>query len=130
MRFVTPSVEELAALRPDPLIFEQELDLRPQVAASLERALGFRGGRRYWRSESGYLYAVDLGDFGRGQPSMALIHGFWPRYEPRPLNDEQIDDDLEAFLFWMSEVCDGLDPEDLRWTLERSPRHRARASRG
>jgi len=128
MNFVVPTAEALAALRPDPLIFEQELDLRPQVAASLERALGFRAGRRHWRATSGHLYAVELGDFGRGQPSMALIYGFWPRYEPRPLNDEQIDDDLEAFLLWMSEVCDGLDPDDLKWTLERSPRHRERAT--
>ena len=130
MNFVTPTTEDLAALRTDPLIFEQELDVRREVATSLERALGFRAGRAYWRAASGHLYAVELGDFGRGCPSMALIYGFWPRYEPRPLSDEQIDDDLEAFLFWMAEACDGLDPDDLRWTLDRSPRHRARAARG
>ena len=130
MNFVTPEPAELAALRPDPLIFEQELDVRPQVAASLERALGFRAGRAYWRAASGYLYAVELGDFGRGRPSMAILYGFWPRYEPRPMSDEEIDDDLEAFLFWMAEVCDGLDPADLQWTLERTPRHRERAGAG
>jgi hypothetical protein len=58
---------------------------------------------------------------------MAILYGFWPRYEPRPLTDEQIDGDLEAFLLWMAEVCDGLDPADLQWTLERTPRHRDRA---
>ncbi len=130
MNFITPTAEDLAALRADPLIFEQELDVRQEVARSLELALGFRAGRAYWRAGSGHLYAVELGDFGRGHPSMALIYGFWPRYEPRPLTDEQIDDDLEAFLFWMAQACDGLDPEDLRWTLDRSPRHRARAARG
>jgi hypothetical protein len=123
-----PDRAELAQLRADPLIFEQELDGRPEVASSLERALGFRAGRAYWRSGRGHLYAVELGDFGRGRPSMAIIYGFWPRYEPRPLSDEEIDDELEAFLFWFAEVCDGLDPDDLQWTLERSPRHRSRAT--
>jgi len=122
MNFVTPTAVELAALRPDPLIFEQELDVRPEVAESLERALGFRAGRRYWRSGRGVLYAVELGDFGRGTPSMAIVYGFWPPYEPRPLTDAQIDEDLVAFLLWMAQVCDGLDPDDLRWTLERAPR--------
>jgi hypothetical protein len=126
MNFVNPTSVELAALRADPLIFEQELDVRPRLASSLERELGFRAGRRYWRAASGQLYAIELGDFGRGRPSMALIYGFWPRYEPRPLTDQQIDDDLEVFLFWMAEVCDGLDPADLQWTLERTPRHRPR----
>lgn len=123
MNFVTPSPAELAGLRADPLIFEQELDVRPEVAASLERALGFRAGRRHWRARaSGALYAIDLGDFGRGHPSMAILHGFWPRYEPRPLNDAEVDADLVEFLAWMAGVCDGPDPEDLAWTLERTPR--------
>ena len=126
MNWVDPSADQLAALRADPLIFEQELDVRPDVAASLERALGFRAGRRYWRAAAGQLYAIELGDFGRGRPSMAILYGFWPRYEPRPLTDEAIDNDLEAFLHWMAEACDGLDPADLQWTLERTPRHRAR----
>ncbi|HTX51334.1 MAG TPA: hypothetical protein VME40_18310, partial [Caulobacteraceae bacterium] len=70
--------------------------------------------------------AIDLGDFGRGQPSMAIVSAFWPRYEPRPLTDEQIDEELVPFLLWMAESCDGLDPEDLKWTLERTPAARAR----
>ena len=122
MNFVTPSPGDLAGLRADPLIFEQELDCRPDVAESLERALGFRAGRRYWRTDGDRLYAIDLGDFGRGRPSMALIHGFWPRYEPRPVSDIEIDADLADFLLWMSAVCDGLDPQDLQWTLDRTPR--------
>ena len=122
MNFIQPDEAELAALRADPLIFEEELDVRPELAASLERAVGFRAGRAYWRSQGGHLYALDLGDFGRGRPSMAIIYGFWPRYEPRPLDDAAIDEDLKAFLLWMAEVCDGLDPADLKWTLERSPR--------
>jgi hypothetical protein len=127
MNFITPSPAELAGLRADPLVFEQELDVRPEVATSLERALGFRAGRAYWRAASGQLYAVELGDFGRGRPSMAILYGFWRRYEPRPLTDVAIDDDLEVFLTWMAQVCDGLDPADLQWTLERTPRHRDRA---
>ena len=129
MNFVTPTQAELAALRADPIIFEQELDGRPEVAASLERALGFRAGRAYWRSEGCCLFAIELGDFGRGRPSMAIVYAFWPRYEPRPFTDEAIDDELVPFLLWVAEVSDGLDPEDVRWTLERTPRARARAAR-
>jgi len=129
MNFITPTEAELASLRADPIIFEQELDGRPDVATSLERALGFRAGRAYWRSEAGHLFAVELGDFGRGRPSMAIVYAFWPRYEPRPLSDEAIDDALVPFLLWVAEVCDGLDPEDVEWTLERTPRARARAAR-
>jgi hypothetical protein len=126
VNFVTPSPDELAALRADPIIFEQELDVRHEVAASLERALGFRAGRAYWRADGGTLFAIELGDFGRGRPSMAIVYAFWPRYEPRPLDDEAIDDALTPFLLWMAEVCDGLDPEDVKWSLERTPRARSR----
>ena len=122
MTFVEPADSDLAELRADPLIFEQELDVRPEVAEALERELGFRAGRKYWRGTSGHLYAVELGDFGRGRPSMAILYGFWPRYEPRPLDDEAIDRDLTIFLLWMAETCDGLDRADFEWTLERSPR--------
>ena len=128
MNFVTPTDAELAALRADPIIFEQELDVRPDVAQSLERALGFRAGRAYWKSAGGHLFAVELGDFGRGRPSMAIVYAFWPRYEPRPLSDEAIDDELAPFLIWVAEVSDGLDPADLQWALERTPRARARAA--
>ena len=131
MNFVTPSAEELAGLRADPLIFEQELDVRPAVAASLETALGFRAGRAYWlASGSGHLYAIELGDFGRGRPSMAILYGFWPRYEPRPLDDEAIDADLVEFLLWMAGACDGLDADDVQWTMDRTPRGRARRAAG
>jgi len=126
MNFITPDAAELAALRADPIIFEQELDGRPEVAASLERALGFRAGRAYWRSAGGHLFAIDLGDFGRGRPSMAIVWAFWPCYEPRPLSGHEIDEELVPFLLWVAEVCDGLDPEDLKWALERTPAARAR----
>jgi hypothetical protein len=122
MNFVTPTAGELAALRADPLIFEQELDVRPRIAEQLERALGLRAGRAFWRGPSGHLYGIDLGDFGRGRPSMAILYGFWPRYEPRPLDDAAIDADLEDFLRWMADACDDLDRAALDWTLERSPR--------
>lgn len=128
MNFVTPTPEELAGLRADPIIFEQELDVRAEVASSLERALGFRAGRAFWRSPGGHLFAIELGDFGRGRPSMAIVSAFWSRYAPRPIDDEAIDTELEPFLLWMAEVCDGLDPDDVQWTLDRTPRARARAA--
>jgi hypothetical protein len=117
MEWTAPGEEELSNLRADPLIFEQELDVRPGVARALEQALGFRAGRSYWRGASGTLYAIDLGDFGRGRPSMAIIHGFWPRYEPRPLTDAVIDEDLADFCVWMADACDGLEVADVRQTL-------------
>lgn len=118
MKFVEPSKQELAELRSDLLVFEQELDCYPKVASSLEKVVGFRAGRRYWRSKAhGYLYALDLGDFGHGRPSMAQIHGFWDRFEPRP-QQAHLDDDLKEFAIWMATVCDGLDPADVQATLD------------
>jgi len=116
MNFVIPTATELGKLRSDPLIFEQELDVRPKVAEALERVIGFRAGRRYWRSARGHLYALELGDLGRGRPSLAFIHGFWDRFEPRPPED-QIDADLLEFALWMAKVCDGLDPLDVEATF-------------
>jgi hypothetical protein len=117
---VTPTQTELALLRADPLLFEQELDVRPKVAESLEKTLGMRSGRRYWISQRGQLYGIELGDFGRGRPSMAIIYGFWPRFEPRPLSDEAIDEALAEFCLWMAEVCDGLERTDVEKTLARA----------
>ena len=118
MKFVDPTADELSDLRADPLIFEQELDVRPAVAEALERALGFRAGRRYWLAQSGHLYAIELGDFGRGRPSMALVYGFWPSFEPRPLSDEQIDEDLAELCTWMTTISDDLDAEVMTAVLD------------
>ena len=120
MNFVTPSPADLEALRADPLLWEQELDVRPEVAESLERAVGKRAGRVYWRSTRGHLYALELGDFGRGRPSMAIVYGFWSRYEPRPL-EREIDLDLVDFCLWVAEVCDGLDRNHVSRVFARTP---------
>jgi len=119
VRFIEPAAEELARLRADPLLWEQELDVRPEVAESLERALGFRAGRAYWRSARGHLYALELADLGRGRPSMAIVYGFWNRWEPRP-PEPDIDLDLIDLCLWIAEVCDGLDPEHLSRVLART----------
>ncbi len=116
MKFIVPPEPELAALRTDPLLWEQELDVRPEVAESLERAVGRRAGRVYWRSANGHLYALDLADLGRGRPSMAAVYGLWKRYEPRPPED-QIDADLIDFCLWVAEIADGLEPADLARVL-------------
>jgi hypothetical protein len=116
MKFIQPGEEELARLRADPLLWEQELDVRPEVASSIERAVGKRAGRVYWRSTNGHLYALELADLGRGRPSMAMVYGFWSRYEPRP-PEQQIDADLIDFCLWVAEVADGLDPADLTRVL-------------
>ena len=125
MKFVTaPTPEELAALRADPLLWEQELDVRPEVAESIERALGFRAGRAYWQSARGHLYALELADLGRGRPSMAIVYGFWSRWEPRPAEDV-IDADLVDFCLWFAEAADGLEQEDVERVFERTRRRPA-----
>lgn len=111
MEFVTPTPEELSQTRADPLLWEQELDVRPEFAEAVERAVGKRAGRVYWRSANGHLYALELADLGRGRPSMAMLLGFWDRYEPRP-PEEQIDADLLDFCVWLAEVG-GLNPSDI-----------------
>ena len=95
MNFIEPQREELSRLRADPLLWEQELDVRPEVAEAVERAVGMRAGRVYWRSAHDHLYALELADLGRGRPSMAMVLGFWDRYEPRP-PEHEIDPDLLA----------------------------------
>jgi haloalkane dehalogenase len=116
MKFITPAAEELSYLRADPLLFEQELDARPEVAESIERAAGRRAGRVYWRSRHDFLYALELADLGRGRPSMATVFGMWDRYEPRP-PEHEIDADLIDFAMWVAEVSEGLDPANLSRVL-------------
>jgi len=113
MKFITPSAEELSCLRADPLLVEQELDVRPEVAGALEKAAGIRAGRVYWRSEHDHIYALELGDLGRGRPSLATVFGFWDRYETRP-PEHEIDSDLIDFGVWVADVTEGMDPADIR----------------
>jgi len=112
VKFITPSSEELSYLRADPLLWEQELDARPDVAEAIERAASLRAGRVYWRSKHGHLYALELADLGRGRPSMAMVFGHWDRYEPRP-PEHEIDADLLAFSLWVAEIAPGIDPADI-----------------
>ena len=70
MKFVVPAGEELSYLRADPLLWEQELDGRPDVAEAIERVTGLHAGRVYWRSAHDHLYSLELADLGRGRPSM------------------------------------------------------------
>ena len=111
MKFIQPSAEELSYLRADPLLWEQELDVRPEFASGIERAAGKRSGKVYWRSQLDYLYALELADLGRGRPSMAMVYGYWDRYEPRP-PEHEIDADLLAFCLWAAEAG-GLNPGDV-----------------
>jgi haloalkane dehalogenase len=117
MKFIQEPREELVHLRADPLLVEQELDTRPDVAEALEKAVGFRAGRVYWRSEHDHLYALELGDLGRGRPTTATVYGFWDRYEPRP-PEHEIDADLLEFLLWFAGISGRIDPADVRLTAE------------
>jgi len=112
LRFTQPYAEELTYLRADPLLQEQELDVRPEVAEAVERATGIRAGRAYWRSEHDHLYALELGDLGRGRPSTATVFGHWDRYEPRP-PEHEIDADLLAFSLWLAGIAPNLNPADV-----------------
>ena len=112
MRFITPTDEELSYLRADPLLQEQELDVRPEVAEDIEKATGIRAGRVYWRSEHDHLYALELADLGRGRPSMATVYGFWQRYEPRP-PEHEINADLLQFVVWIGEIAASIDAADI-----------------
>jgi haloalkane dehalogenase len=116
MKFVTPSAEELSCLRADPLLWEQELDVRPDVAEDIERATGIRSGKVYWRSAHNYLYGLELADLGRKHPSMAMVLGYWDRYEPRP-PEHEITADLADFSLWVAQVSRSLDPEDVNQTF-------------
>ena len=112
MKWIVPQDEELSYLRPDPLIWEQEVDVRPWVADALERAAGKRAGQVYWRSEHDHLYSLELADLGAGRPSMARVFGHWDRWEPRP-PEHEIDADLMAFSLWVAEIGE-LGPEHVR----------------
>lgn len=110
---------ELESCRADPLLVEQELDVRPEVATALERATGRRAGRVYWRTAHGHLYALELADLGRGHPSCATVYGLWTRWEPRP-PEEEIDQDLLDFCLWLADLAPGIDPADVARVAERA----------
>jgi len=112
MNFITPTPEELSYLRPDPLLWEQELDVRPEVAEAIEWATGIRSGRVYWRSGHDHLYALELADLGKKRPSMAMVYGHWDRYEPRP-PEHEIDADLLDFLLWVAKVSGSIKVDDV-----------------
>ena len=117
MKFIQVPEDELYTLREDPLLVEQELDARPDVAKALEKAAGTRAGRVYWRSDHEYLYALELGDLGRGYPSSATVYGLWYHYEPRP-PDHEIDGDLLDFLKWFAGISGTLNPDDVAKVAE------------
>ncbi len=110
MKWITPPAEELALLRPDPLLVEQEFDVRPEFAEKIAAAT-VEQGRVYWRSNHDHLYALELGDLGRGRPSTATVYGYWDRFEPRP-PEHEIDADLLDFCLWLS-ATGGLNPADI-----------------
>ncbi|MCK9274505.1 MAG: haloalkane dehalogenase [Syntrophales bacterium] len=113
MKFINPAAEELAVLRDDPLLSEQEFDDMPEVAAAVEKAAGMRAGRVYWRSDHDYLYGLELADLGKGRPSMATVYGFRDRYEPRP-PEHEIEADLIDFLLWLAEIAEGIEGENIK----------------
>ena len=110
---------DLSEYRADPLLVEQELDVRPEVARAVAAAAGITAGRRYWRSAHGHHYALELADLGKGHPSAATVYGLWSRWEPRP-PEPQIDLDLLDFCLWVAELSPGIDPDDVRRVAARA----------
>jgi len=113
MEFIKPSSEELQYLRPDPLLWEQELDGWPEVAEDLMRETGIKAGKVYWRSSHDYLYALEFADLGRERPSMARIYGHWDRFEPRP-PEHEINLDVLDLLIWVAGISESLDVEAVK----------------
>ena len=113
MEFITPPSEELAQLRPDPILWEQELNTWPAVADDIMRLTGIKAGKVYWRSEHDYLYALQLADTGAEHPTMAKVFGHWDRYEPRP-PEHEINQDVLELLIWIAENSDSIETEPLR----------------
>ncbi len=113
MEFVTPSLEELQYLRPDPLLWEQELDGWPEVAEDLMKATGIKAGKIYWRSSHDYLYALEFADLGQGRPSMARVYGHWDRFEPRP-PEHEINLDVLDLMLWVAEISESLEVETVK----------------
>lgn len=112
LNLIEPDREELSLLRSDPLLWEQELDVRPDVASDLERAVGRRAGEVFWRSPHDHLYSLELADLGRGRPSMAKVNGWWDRFEPRP-PEHEIDADLAEFSLWVASCTSSIAPADV-----------------
>jgi len=112
VKFVTPAGEELSYLRADPLLWEQELDARPDVAEAIERVTGLRAGQIYWCSAHDHLYSLELADLGRGRPAAAMVYGHWDRYAPRP-PEHEITADLLALAIWVAEITESLNPADI-----------------
>jgi len=108
MNFIEPHADELAYLRRDPLFWEQELDVWPEVAEAIEAAMGTRAGQVYWRSDHDHLYGLELADTGRGRPAAATVFGYWERYEPRP-PEHELDRDLLAFLAWFADCTESIE---------------------
>jgi hypothetical protein len=48
---------------------------------------------------------------------MAMVYGFWDRYEPRP-PDHEIDADLLQFVTWVGSICRDIDPADIERVAE------------
>lgn len=112
MKWIVPSPEELATVRPDPLLWEQELGSRPEMATALLQNLGISAGRVYWRSTHDHLYALELASVGQGRPAMAVVYGHWERYEPRP-PEHEIDADLLELSHWLAAITPAMDPADV-----------------
>lgn len=119
LEFTAGSDVDAGEYRADPLLVEQELDVRPEVARAVATAVGVTAGRRSWRSAHGHRYVLELADHGKGYPSAATVFGLWPRWEPRPPEPE-IDLDLLDFSLWIADVSPGIEPDDVRRVAARA----------
>ncbi len=112
-KIITATAEELFSLRAVPLLWENELNLRPDVAEALEKIAGMPAGCVHWRSDNDHLYALELTGYGYEHPSMATVYGLWGHDEPRPPENET-QDDLLNFVLRVSCIIENIDPSNVK----------------
>lgn len=109
MNWTRPTDEELAGLRADPLIFEQELDIRPEIAVAIEQAVGFRAGAAaFTRSNSA------ISDAAGRRWRLSMASG---TVSPRPVDNEIIDRDLEELMLWLAEAAPQFSRSDVEHVI-------------
>ncbi len=112
-RIITATADELHYLNAVPLLTENKLDLRPDIAGALEKIAGIPAGWVCWRSDHDHLYALELTSHGDSHPSMAVVYGLWGHDESPPPENETYDD-LLNFVLRIACIVEKIDPYNIK----------------
>lgn len=112
-KIITATAEELFYLQAVPLLRENKLDLRPDIAEALEKVAGVPAGWVCWRSDNDHLYALELTSHGYGHPSMAVVYGLWAHDESPPPENETYDD-LLNFVLRLACIVENIDTSNVK----------------